>query len=386
MPIISPLSSPQLDHVDQLEVPISQTQARIPRRLTQDLETEGLLPIVTASKTPLHRGWSFLDLYNDVFGLDQYDVPFDEDGDALPLPSSISQNCSSSDSFNSSPRTGSDSSEDTRILHSNLLTPASKESREVLGETMDLGNCTYDHLNSTVTKKNTTLTKSNLSHSIYTCNVSSTPLNAKIGVSNLASNLITSDPITPGFSRKSILGRSMSLDPITPPALSFTNIGNQQEKHQTQLSTNQSDPTPPLELAIKPADSTVDIDSEPALDDVQVNPDKPLVLMKPRPPIQKQNNLIIPKRKSLNIIRAQKSSIPAPRQKQPLKSTLPTMANRPPQKGGSGPRSLQGMRPASSTSTLPQPRSSLLPTSMKSRSQERINTAVNSTTTSKHKK
>ena len=387
MPVISPLSSPQLDHLNGTEIPIpAGPQPRIPRRLTQDLETEGLLPVVTPPQSSLRQGWSFLDLYDDVFGIDQNEVPFDEDGDAFPLPSCISQNCSSSDSFDSSPQTGSESSGDTRVLQSHLMTPVPQETREreVLSETMELGNCTYDKLNSTVTKTNTTLTKLNISHSVFTCNVSSTPLNVKTAA-NITSDLITSEPVTPGFGRKSVLERGLPLDPIAPPT--FANIDPKQlGKQQKQVCTsNKNDLTLPLELAIKQADSTVDLDNEQILDDIQVNPDNPLVLLKPHPPLVKEKMTLTPKRKNSTILREQKPSLPAPRQKQPHKSTLPVMADRPSQRGGSGPRLLHGMRQASSISTLPR-RSSLLPTSMKSRSHERINTAVTSTTALKHKK
>ena len=290
-----------------------------PRRLTEDLVTS-----TSNEKPPVDHPDSWAAIfgrYSHIPRLDQEEFP-DDLFNELPSPlSSTSPVSPSSESFPSSSDSRGQCIETDTIPH-NLMTPLNTPraamGETLLGQTLELGNCTYEleHSNTTTVSK--------LDFQKQDFSISSTPLN------NTTCDMpcIRSNNKLPRVSIANELFKSPS------------------QSHRPYL-------------AVKPAENTVDIEIDNELD-VSVSPREPLPAKRPTPTCQKSTK--IP---------------PAPKHQSKLvKSTIPVMTrlgNR--TAGTSSNKTLLRLRPASSTNSLSQnpTRTSLLPTSLKSRSHDRIN-------------
>ncbi|KAI6655241.1 hypothetical protein LOD99_2529 [Oopsacas minuta] len=348
MSAISPLSSPEYVTLPSVDRPKA-------RRLTQDLQQAVNVTYDSNPLTLQYSSWSsFFDKYSgDLVGIDQEELhyPFDPLGELLPLPSSIPRVSPSSESYNSSSQDSYNQREDTPTIQNDLMTPlrGGEEVRRELGDTLELGNCTYEldlnNLTSTLSKLNTTRSAfaDSSIHKQSTFDVSSsTPLhNGRI---NITSDLVTYDVSTPAISVKRSIRTRMNFD---------------NELFKSPIPSKS-------QLMVKPADSTEDLEGEDVFVragesfvtgthppcEIRANKDSTVIIQLPKPP-----------------------AIPGPRT-QSTRSALPVTTRVSRLTCTSSSRLMRGMRAASSTSSLPQlsGRASLLPTSHKSKSHERINT------------
>ena len=355
MAIISPLSSPEYVQIDSPHAPLSADNTK-DRRLTHDLEEESVNSSPANNQvTRPTVSWSFLDQYNDIVGLDkeEIDFPFDENGDAVPLPPSLPQLTHSSESFSSQ---GSSVQSEPHTLQDAVSTPLPNREVKVqalLGDALERGDCTYDfERNLTLSKLSKTRSNhtdsSLISQSPFTCNVSSTPLKTR-GHNDLANSHAVS-----ALDRKASVKSNIV----------FNNV-----MYKSPIHSPKSFHAKPMELAIKPADSTVNLDIGCELLE-PVNQEEALLKKAAPPPVAESTTRTIPSHKAATDTNAkQLSHLPAPRRKS-NRSVLPVIPGK-----LSRNRAGTGLQSASSTSSLTQisSRSSLLPTSLKSRSHERIN-------------
>ena len=314
---LSPLSSPESLLLNSPHRPNF-------RRLTQDLPDE---VTCTSDEKPPPDHFNSWTAFFKIFGqvpvrIDQEEFPDDPFNDLPSLPSSIPIVSPSSESFSS----GSDScgqGNGTNNIPLNFMTPLNYGRAAIgevlLGQTLELGNCTYeldqDNLTSNISKLNTT---SNIfpdtSFQKHDFSISSTPLNT-------FKTDLPSDPTTSDVRSNNRIPRK--------------SVVNELFKSPIRL------------LTVKPADNTVDIENDNALGE-SASPTR-------------RDSVKIP---------------PAPKPPSKLiKSTIPVMSRLGNKPGNSSNRTLRGLRPASSANSLSQAttRPSLLPTSFKSRSHERIN-------------
>lgn len=335
MSSLSPLSSPECAILKSPHIPKL-------RRLTQDFQEEVTSTLDEKPHVDHFNSWtSFFNIFGDVpVRLDQEEFPDDPFNDVPSLPSSIPPVSPSSESYSSSPDSCRQCNETNTIPH-DLMTPLNNgrvaTGEALLGQTLELGNCTYEleqnNLTATVSKLNTTSNifpdKSLQKHNF---SISSTPLNTL--KTDLPSDLTTYD---------AACLRSNNRIP-------HMNLVN-------ELFKSPIHPSRPY-LAIKPADSTVDIENENELD-LSVSPKEPLTTEKRPSPTRRESTKIPLAHKPPSKL---------------VKSTIPVMPRPGNRLAGTSNKPLRGLRLASSTNSLVQiPRTSLLPTSLKSRSHDRIN-------------
>ena len=371
MAVISPLSSPEYVH-DENPVPMSADRGT-GRRLTHDLEEDVSLSPANNQLTLTSLSWSFLDQYSDVVGIDkeEMDFPFDENGDSLPLPLSLPQPIPlplaiplppvSHNAETLTPSSQGSSVQSTHTLQDDVCTPIpGVKVHALLGETLELGNCTYEidqnNLTMTPSKLNRTRSvptdRSLVAQSPFACGVSSTPM--RNGELKSISNLVTSHAASSVKSH-----------------LVFDNV-----MYKSPIRSPKSLRAKPIELAIKPADSTVDLEIGCDLDRTANYDEEPLKKTDP-PPEAEPKTQSIPFRKAATKTTSKKPShLPAPRRLS-QRSVLPVVSGKL-SKNRMGSRVLQGLRASSSTGSLAQvpTRGSLLPTCPKSRSHGRISTAA----------
>ena len=352
--MISPLSSPEYVHAEAPRVPLLAERAK-GRRRTHDLEEERVsLSPVSKQLPPPSVSWSFLDRYNDVVWLDKEDMefPFDENGDAIPLPSVFDP------SESLTPSSQGSSVQGTHARQDDVSTPLPPREgvrgQNLLGETLELGNCTYE-----IDQNNLTMTLTKLNNnrampadgSPFACGVSSTPM--RDCSHSLISNLVTSHAAASVKSH-----------------LNFDNV-----MYKSPIHSPKALRTRPFEVDIKPADSTVDLETGCDLDKT-INLDEELLKAAPTVSVAEAE---APTHKAAPDNKSKKPShLPAPRRRS-QRSVLPVVSGKS-SKNKLGGSLLQGLRAASSTSSLSQcsSRSSLLPTSLKSRSHDRINAVASS--------